>query len=176
MVRQRGNCVNSVPVAGVSGTFSSEAIDHGFGRGEAIGHDPTFKETAMRSRCVLSTLACLLLISSLASAAATVPAEVQEAVEVAPPAALAAAPAADPAAPSPFCAAGLSALRPPAFATAPAPTPLAGFRTCGACSEPYCQGYLIGTSCGGGYSCQNVYGNLCGDTHSECYCWKGPLP
>jgi len=129
----------------------------------------------MRSRPILPTLAFLLLTGSLASAAATAPAEAQKAVEAAPPAALAAAPAADPAAPSPFCAAGLSALRPPAFATAPAPTPLAGFRTCGACSEPYCQGYLIGTSCGGGYTCQNVYGNFC-SAQSECYCWKGPLP
>jgi hypothetical protein len=167
-------------VRGVSGTFSGEAIDHAFARGEAIDHDSTFKETAMRSRSILSTFALLLLIGSLASAAAPVPAAVPPAAveaPAAPAAALAAAPVAAPTAPSPFCAATLSALKPPAFGTAPAPTPLSGFNVCGACSSPVCRGAHIGNGCGGyGYSCQNVYGDICTDNNSECYCWRGPLP
>lgn len=134
----------------------------------------------MRSRSILSTLACLLLISSLASAAATVPAEVQVAAVAAPSvpaAAPTASPATAPAAPSPFCAAKLSTLKPPAFGTAPAPTPLSAFNVCGACSSPVCRGAHIGNGCGGyGYSCQNVYGDECTDFTNECYCWRGPLP
>jgi hypothetical protein len=125
----------------------------------------------MRSRSILSALAFLLLIGSYASAAALAPAEAQKAAVEAP-----AAPAAAPAEPSPFCAAKLSALKPPAFGTTPAPTPLL-FNVCGACSETVCQGAHIGNACGGyGYSCQNVYGDRCTDGNSECYCWKGPLP
>jgi hypothetical protein len=133
----------------------------------------------MRSRSILPTLACLLLIAALASAEAPVPAAVPAAAVAAPaaPAPLAAAPSAEPTAPSPFCAAQLSALQPPAFGTAPAPTPLSGFNVCGACSSPVCRGAHIGNACGGyGYSCQNVYGDICTDNHSECYCWRGPLP
>jgi hypothetical protein len=147
----------------------------------------------MRSRSILSTLAFLLVTNSLANAAAPVPAEAPAAMvqaaaapasaPTAPalaPTATAAAPTAAPAAaleaPSPFCAARLSALKPPAFGTAPAPTQLS-FNVCGACSQPVCRGAHIGNGCGGyGYSCQNVYGDQCTDFTSECYCWKGPLP
>jgi hypothetical protein len=148
----------------------------------------------MRSRSILSTLAFLLLTNSLASTATPVPAEAPAAMvqaaaapasaptaPVLAPTATAAAPNATPAAaleaPSPFCAARLSALKPPAFGTAPALTQLSGFNVCGACSQPVCRGAHIGNGCGGyGYSCQNVYGDECTDFTNECYCWRGPLP
>lgn len=51
---------------------------------------------------------------------------------------------------------------------------------CGSCSDTKCRSKQIGQYCTGptpGYSCQNVYGNICSsDGFHECRCWTGPLP
>jgi hypothetical protein len=114
----------------------------------------------MKLRSTFLTLAALLMISSLASAAQTSMPVVSASANLA---AIFSAPA------SPGC----------AEATLPSfePAPIAKAVGCGTCSDTICQGKQFGAFCkfqnGQTYTCQPAY-VVC--SARDCECWTGPLP